>query len=190
MTIGLSCIGLSTIWPKVKSRHNGTHNEGFERGLNQRGFGLNPPLQTLDIKSYALINAWSACAMHSTPKPRAFTRQPESPNVQISGSRRFKHNQNSTKRHPREGRNNDKLWWERETKERNFGWVPRREWSLPFLPLPPTPFSSFPFSPPFLPLPLSKPQTSLKFGACPSSSPPPPQLEKTKKLTNMLEKRD
>ena len=28
---------------------------------------------------------------------RGFTRQPESPNVHISGSRRFKHHQNSTK---------------------------------------------------------------------------------------------
>ena len=40
---------------------------------------------------------------------RGFTRQPESPNVDISGSRRFKHHQNPTRRPPEREREKAKM---------------------------------------------------------------------------------
>ena len=46
---------------------------------------------------------WLSCASPGGPVwwgRRGFTRQPESPNVHISGFRRSKHHQNSTRRHP------------------------------------------------------------------------------------------
>ena len=53
---------------------------------------------------------------------QGFTRQPESPNVHISGSQRFKkHHQNSTKGPPREGEKNENCGGRKEKKKRNFG---------------------------------------------------------------------
>ena len=65
----------------------------------------------------------SGTAQHSntnTPKISGFTRQPESPNVHISGHWRFKHHQNSTIKPLREGRKNENRGG-RGKKERNFG---------------------------------------------------------------------
>ena len=49
---------------------------------------------------------------------------PRTPNVNISGPRRFKHHQNSTRRHPKRGKNKRNLWWEREKKREFLGLPP------------------------------------------------------------------
>ena len=54
---------------------------------------------------------------------QGFTGQPESLNVQIRGPLAFKkHHQNSTRKHRREGRKSEKLWWEREKEHFGRSW--------------------------------------------------------------------
>ena len=55
---------------------------------------------------------------------RGFTRQPESPNVHISGFRPSKHHQNSTRRHPERHRNSETVA-EKGRKRAKF-WAVRR----------------------------------------------------------------
>ena len=52
---------------------------------------------------------------------RGFTRQPESPNVHISGFRNSKTPTKFHERTPREGKKNENCGGRREKKERNFG---------------------------------------------------------------------
>ena len=82
-----------------------------------------------------------------------FTRQPESPNVHISGPRHFKHHQNSTRRPPRERRKNE-ISGGREKKKREI--------------LGPPPFSPHPFGPPPFGADLAKVGQS-RFGQSPSN---------------------
>ena len=92
---------------------------------------------------------------------RGSTRQPESPNVHISASRRFKHHQNST-RPPRETQKRANWWRERGKKSAKF-WAP----SLRGPTLRGPTFSGF-RAPPFGPLPFGAPPFGTQKGACSS----------------------